>query len=384
MGLLGSIVGIKNDLVGKDDESTTTTGPTSGTKNTTDSGQTTSSNTTNSGSTNTSSGTTTNSGGTNTSSGTSTNTTSGSTNTNLSTVGSRTDSVTTGPTSTTRTVTDAVDTSQLMLTQEAVDYLIKGILESNSGLASLTGAPKGAGIYDATTTQMLSSDLLARTAGEVAARSAVTKSVRGGFTDTTTTSGSTTTTKTGSQSSMGVNTIGGNTSTSTSSGSQTTGPTTSTSTGSQQVGGSSSTTTGSTGPRTIQEIANTSGSSTNTAKDEKGLLDWIVCTELHKQGRMSTRMYRTGGRQFLAYDDEILKGYYLWAVPSVRHLRTKPNSRYSKFLEHVFNSRGRYLMNPTGCSQYDACVAAAVWVTCKVLSLTFARKYNYTREVPNG
>lgn len=72
---------------------------------------------------------------------------------------------------------------------------------------------------------------------------------------------------------------------------------------------------------------------------------WIICTELHKQGRMSNRLYITGGPVFLAYPETPKRGYYLWAIPSVKHLRAKPNSWYSRFLCKVFNSRAQYLFD---------------------------------------
>lgn len=72
---------------------------------------------------------------------------------------------------------------------------------------------------------------------------------------------------------------------------------------------------------------------------------WIICTELHKQGRMSNRLYITGGPVFLAYPETPKRGYYLWAIPSVKHLRAKPNSWYSRLLCKVFNSRAQYLFD---------------------------------------
>lgn len=348
MGLLSPLTGLKNDLFGKDSEQTSSTGPSTGTKNTTDSGQT--SNTTNSGSTNTSNQTTTNS---------------GSVNQGYTLNSGSKNVITTGPSESTTSTSDQVNTSQLLLSKEAVDYLIKGILEGNSGLASVSSGKLASGIYNDTATTQLTNDLLARTAGEVAARSAVTQTVIGGTTTTVKNSGSTTTQDIGSSSSNSVNVIGGSTSTST---------------GSQQIGGSTSSTT--TGPRNITENASSSGSSTNVKNDDKGLLDWIICSELHRQGRMPSRLYRVGGKKFLTYSPEILRGYYVWAVPSVRHLRKHPNSLYSKFLEVVFNSRGRDLAGLG--SPLDTLTSTAVYLTCLVLSKTLAREFKYSVEMRHG
>ncbi len=70
---------------------------------------------------------------------------------------------------------------------------------------------------------------------------------------------------------------------------------------------------------------------------------WVVCTELHRQGRMPSRIYYSAASSFLAYPERGKRGYYVWAIPSVRHLRAHPQSRYSRLLERTFNCRARYL-----------------------------------------
>lgn len=70
---------------------------------------------------------------------------------------------------------------------------------------------------------------------------------------------------------------------------------------------------------------------------------WIICTELHRQGRLSSRYYYSAASTFLAYPERGKRGYYVWAIPSVRHLRAHPESRYSKFMEWLFTERARYI-----------------------------------------
>jgi hypothetical protein len=66
---------------------------------------------------------------------------------------------------------------------------------------------------------------------------------------------------------------------------------------------------------------------------------WIICTELMRQGRLSKKHWAAGLKVFDAYPEIAKRGYYAWAIPSVRHLREKPNSRYSRLLGTVFRWR---------------------------------------------
>jgi hypothetical protein len=66
---------------------------------------------------------------------------------------------------------------------------------------------------------------------------------------------------------------------------------------------------------------------------------WIICTELMRQGRMPKRWYLAGYPVFGAYPEIGRRGYYVWAIPSVRHLRRHPNSLYSRVLCTAFNWR---------------------------------------------
>lgn len=111
---------------------------------------------------------------------------------------------------------------------------------------------------------------------------------------------------------------------------------------------------------------------------------WIICTELNKQGRLPYRYYIYGAREFAKYDERGKQGYYIWAIPSVKHLRKNPNSAYSKLMEVVFNARAEYLAAKAGCKGARKTVLGAVtthglYAFCWVLSRTIARKA-YTKE----
>lgn len=337
-GFSSSFTDLNTGLFGDDSEGSTSTGPQHSTKTTNDSGQNQTTNTT---STTNNNSTTTNS---------------GSVNSNYNS-GSR-DTQNIGSSVSTTYNSGRVDTSQLMLTPEAVTHLVNQILEGTSGLAAVSSGQHVAGGYNSSAATLLTNDLLTRTAGEVAARAAVTKTTIGSSTSTTTNSGSTNTFDHGA--SYGYQSVGGSTS-------NTTGTNTTNNSGVVT-----------TGPRKVDEEIHTDATTTNTEKDGKGLLDWIICTELRRQGRMPNRIYVPGARKFKEYDEQIKRGYYIWAVPSVQHLRKNPKSLYSKFLEVLFNARGEYLAKNKTVGGFVA--TYGVHAFCWMLSRTIATNYTYSRS----
>lgn len=106
---------------------------------------------------------------------------------------------------------------------------------------------------------------------------------------------------------------------------------------------------------------------------------WIVCTELHRQGRLPTRWYVPGARRFARYGETEKRGYYLWAIPATQHLRAHPDSRFSGFLEWLFNHRAEYIAAQAGVRGARKTVQgwltlAGVYAVCWVLGKTVARR----------
>lgn len=317
----------------------------------------------------TTNGTTINSGSTNTSNSQTTGGTNGSTNT-IGTAASVNTSVT-GPSTSNTYNSGRVDTSQLMLTDEAVNHLTKQMMESTQGLASVSKGEHASGAYNSTTNTLLTNDLLSRVAGEVAAKSAKTVNTIGASTSSTTNSGSTTT-----------NNIGATKTT------QDIGPTStfSDSAVSTIIGGSTSQT------QSIADVMNTETSkqtvaatkqkdTTQTETKAKG--GWILCTELRAQNRMPYKHYVFGFRSFAKYDEQGKKGYYIWAVPALKHLRKYPLSNLSKLICITMNARAEYLAAEQGCpgankSVLGFIVKHSLYGICWTLSRTIARNY----EVP--
>src|ERR1043165_2766322 len=70
--------------------------------------------------------------------------------------------------------TQQTQTSRGNITQEGVDRLLQQILAGKGGVKDISGAARGAGLYNSSTEAQLQNDLAARAAGEVAARQAGT------------------------------------------------------------------------------------------------------------------------------------------------------------------------------------------------------------------
>lgn len=87
-------------------------------------------------------------------------------------------------TTTTGNVGGSTQSQQTILSPEAINALVKSIMEGSSGLASVASGQKGAGLYNSSTNQLLTNDLISRTSGEVAARSAPTVTTNSGSKNT--------------------------------------------------------------------------------------------------------------------------------------------------------------------------------------------------------
>lgn len=75
---------------------------------------------------------------------------------------------------------------------------------------------------------------------------------------------------------------------------------------------------------------------------------WIICTELKRQGRMPWRHWAAGVPVFDAYPEIAKRGYYVWAIPTVRHLRRRPQSLYSRLCATAFGWRAEDLAAKAG------------------------------------
>lgn len=111
--------------------------------------------------------------------------------------------------------------------------------------------------------------------------------------------------------------------------------------------------------------------SVNTDK-KRGALEWVICTELHKQGRLSQEYYEAGWPVFARTPARVKAGYYIWAVSAVLHLRAHPQSRYSRILASVMNARAAQIAGHK--SVYGYVALNGLYAICWTFSKTIARK----------
>ena len=74
----------------------------------------------------------------------------------------------------TQTTSGGTQTQQTQLSQDTINATLKSALESNQGLASLAAGQNNSGMYNSTTNQQLSNDLLSRLTTEAAVKGAPT------------------------------------------------------------------------------------------------------------------------------------------------------------------------------------------------------------------
>lgn len=100
----------------------------------------------------------------------------------------------------------------------------------------------------------------------------------------------------------------------------------------------------------------------------------VICTELRRQDRMPKRYYIAAARADAKIPQIVRAGYHAWAIPSVRHLRRKPNSLYSRLLAKTFNWRAEDLAARAGVKGarklwQGRMVTAALALPCLALGL---------------
>jgi hypothetical protein len=88
--------------------------------------------------------------------------------------------------------------------QAAIDRTVQQMLEGTSGLSSIFGAQSGAGVSGSSTAGLMTSDLMARVAGEVGKLTGGSETTTGPSSSTTSQQGSTSTSQTGDSSTRGA------------------------------------------------------------------------------------------------------------------------------------------------------------------------------------
>ena len=300
------------------------------------------------------------------------------------------------------------DTSQLLLSETAVNGLVRNMLESNSGLANTVKGQNASGAYNTTTAAMLAGDLTSRVASEVASRSAITQNTIGGSSSSTVNSGSTNTQTIG-ESFSDSNSFSGSTSSGTNTGNSTnfndgtstnfndtsgtstaSGSSKSSNTGtSSNRGFSDSTSTGFSNNDSVAELVHGATNGYNNSQNHeattkvgvaaKGKLS-VMCTELLSQGRLGKRAYYLGMRDFARYSPQSVKGYYYWAIPATNHMRLHPASKLTSVFEWIVVTRANHLTRLAEgkpATLKGRLLTSGMYALCVILSRTLARNYVY-------
>ena len=109
----------------------------------------------------------------------------------------------------------------------------------------------------------------------------------------------------------------------------------------------------------------------------------VICSELVRQGRMSDKWRRAGMRHFMRYPAIARRGYWVWAIPVVRHLRRSPDSLFSRVIATAFNWRAEDIAARVGVKSArrllrGRMVTAAMVLPCLVCGAVAERDW---REV---
>ncbi len=99
---------------------------------------------------------------------------------------------------------------------------------------------------------------------------------------------------------------------------------------------------------------------------------WIICTELMRQGKMPKRHWIAGAPVFAVYPEDVKRGYYLWAIPTVRHLRRRPGSMFSRAVGTAFRWRAEDIAAKKGVVGArrlwrGTVITAVLYPVCKIL-----------------
>lgn len=76
---------------------------------------------------------------------------------------------------------------------------------------------------------------------------------------------------------------------------------------------------------------------------------WVVCTELTRQGKIPTKIYRYALRRFKTYNYWGVKGYLTWGLPLKNYVRDNPDTLVTKVIAYAFLKRAHNLALKEGC-----------------------------------
>jgi hypothetical protein len=79
------------------------------------------------------------------------------------------------------------------------------------------------------------------------------------------------------------------------------------------------------------------------------LAGWVVCTELTRQGKIPTKIYRYALRRFNLYNHWGVRGYHKWGIPLKNYVRDNPDTKITAVIAYLFLKRAHNLALLEGC-----------------------------------
>lgn len=104
----------------------------------------------------------------------------------------------------------------------------------------------------------------------------------------------------------------------------------------------------------------------------------VVCTELHKQGKLSRTLFIYGKKHFESYPAWGIPGYYLWSVPLRNYIARNPSSWITAAVATIFNARAQNIAAKMGYKKAKrtlfgsgccAVIYSASWICGRFLQL---------------
>lgn len=99
---------------------------------------------------------------------------------------------------------------------------------------------------------------------------------------------------------------------------------------------------------------------TDAAIAVAALAGWVVCTELTRQGKIPTKIYRAALKRFRLYNHWGVRGYHKWGIPLKNYVRDNPDTRFTSLIAYLFLKRAHNLALLEGCPDAKWSVIGAI------------------------
>lgn len=95
----------------------------------------------------------------------------------------------------------------------------------------------------------------------------------------------------------------------------------------------------------------------------------VICTELTVQHKLPWRWWVVGQHKFVKYPDAVKEGYYMWALPTARHMKKYPDGILSRIMEEIFVPRAKFIAGRK--NHRGAITHVTLWLLCYAIGFVF-------------